>query len=300
MKNIQQAKARAMLIVFLSYTVLSCVQEQTALKTPAYQAIRNIKERIKNKDYRWEAQFINPQQEVRKKVASAISYAQNQFSEKGLLKTANTRNYSNVFQQTSVRLVSVNENSTWGIDDPYSLSVLTDEAIAFFAGSYSANEVTSYITDWNNYLLNYSMDQFGLESMLSDQVASGAITANQKTIMEYTLQGISTSSSTTEIMGVLGIVGQELSNSNLTQEEIDALNTIHAAIEGAIDQGAIAYLDSPNARKTGAVAAIGGAALLAIGVYALVSGAMRDNTESVALGFMGGLLGMAIVVIAME
>lgn len=293
MRNFVKAKAISLLLVFSIYSLLSCVPEREIKESSVQGTINNIKERLSLKDYSG-PKVANPFQKLKRESGKII----NDFSSRGIGVFARQKH---LFQRATYSMYasSTDETLTIGIDDPANFSFMVSELTNYYQGSYSTEFIENSLTDINNRLINYPMNYSGASQLLTDRVNNGAITDNQRIIIEAELEAILNASSASEVLNILNVITQELINSPLSQDEITAILSINAGVEGAIESGAIAYVNNGHIYRQAGAVAIVVFATFAIGAVLFCIGAINNNDTLAGLGLVVGM-GSMIGVLAIQ
>lgn len=295
MGKFRKVKALSLLIVFTSYLALSCVHERNSGRSSIDQAALNIATRLQKKDYQVDKQVENPMVDLKKSMREALEFSY-KLESRGSHRAGLSQGNKLKRMLVSSRVIALDENATFGVDDPSNVAQILDAANSYFSGSYSVEQINTTFHELNNVLLGYPISQAGVTDFFSDQVALGNLTETQREIMLSELQAIANAQSIGEIQNIVNLVNQELINT--AGPETTELFSINAGIEGAIDSGAIAALDS-NKKFTGAGVIIG-AAILCVGIAVMISGGLNQNETTVGLGLIVALTGMMVMGIAQE
>ena len=291
MRTLTQVKSTVLLLVFISYTMLSCFPSNDVDERS--KAIERIQDRLSSKDYIESELYKNNHKEITSEVASLMSYLHN----KGVVKDRIPSSISNAFESKSspFRFTSIDETLTLGVDDPTTFDQMVLTATDYYGSTYSYEQVRQSFTNLNSVLLNYPMTYSGGSQFLNDRVMDGTITSHQRDILEAEINALLNSTSEAEVLNIINTVNYEISNSQFTPQEVDQITSINSGILGmteimavAMDQGD--YNDHLF-HKTGGAGIIAGLALIAIG-YILY------NVGDYSIGQTIGYVGAAIFTVA--
>ena len=247
MKNLIQAKSTFLLVVFCSYTVLSCVQENYGKTQSTKTAVSNIQKRLAKKDYNSEKNVVNPYQDLKKEMKKATKHLVEKLNQKLHPDLRQSNNYSSregIFRLASIPVIPVNisESLTFGLDNPANVEIAIDEINAYTGGSPSRSEIASIVNTLNNGLLNYPYTNEGANQFLNNYVAAGTLTEAQRQIIQSELYALVNAASSTEIYDIINVVTEEIVSSSMTEEEQYVIHYNNVGIEILIESGAIALL----------------------------------------------------------
>lgn len=245
MRSFIRAKSIFLLLVFCSYLFLSCVQEKDARTHSIETTISNIQERLEAKDYKTSKHLVNPYQDVKKETKKALLHMQGKFGNKHpkFQQVNNHTNNNGIFRLASMAVpVSVDESTTFGIDDPANLVLAIDEFTAYFGGVYTRDQVETMLTSMNNDLINYPLNYSGADQFLNDKVNNSSITEAQRLIIQSELYAILDATSTTEVLNILNVVTEEVMSSQLTSNEQAAILYVNAEVEALAESDVIALM----------------------------------------------------------
>ena len=287
MRTLIQAKSTFLLLVFISYTMLSCLPSNDV--GDRTKTIERIQDRLNSKDYIKPGLYKNQHQDITKEVANVMNFLHGQ----GIIKDRIPKAIRVAFESkpSPFRFASVNETLTLGVDDPSTFDQMVVTATNYYGGAYTYEEVRASFTSLNSVLLNYPMTYSGGSQFLNDRVADGTISSQQRDVLEAEINALLNATSEAEVLNIINTVNYEVSNSQFSSHEIDQITSINAGVEGMTELVAIAMTQSDENsylfHKTGGAGIIAGLALIAIG-YILYS--VGDYGIGETIGYIGAAI----------